>query len=65
METAVEAAIKAGYRHIDCAAIYGNEEEVGKALRRIVNDGIVSRGDLFITTKLWSVVNCFEQDTAL
>ncbi len=48
--TAVSEALKAGYRHIDTAAIYGNEEGVGKAIR---NSGI-ERGDIFLTTKLWN-----------
>ncbi|WP_420176052.1 aldo/keto reductase [Luteococcus sp. OSA5] len=47
---AVEKALEVGYRHIDTAAIYGNEEGVGKA---IANSGI-AREDLFITTKLWN-----------
>jgi 2,5-diketo-D-gluconate reductase A len=46
----VEAAFEAGYRHIDTAAIYGNEEGVGKA---IAASGI-PRDELFITTKLWN-----------
>ncbi len=46
---AVLHAIKSGYRLIDTAAIYGNEEEVGRAIR----DSGVKREDLFITTKLW------------
>lgn len=48
-EEAVVQAIKAGYRLIDTAAAYGNEEAVGKALRRCG----VPREELFITTKLW------------
>ena len=47
---AVLAALKAGYRHIDTAAIYGNEEAVGEAIR----ESGISREDLFITTKLWN-----------
>ncbi|WP_106505809.1 aldo/keto reductase [Brachybacterium timonense] len=46
----VEQAIRAGYRHIDTARIYGNEEGVGRAVRA----ADVPREDLFITTKLWN-----------
>ncbi|KAE8099340.1 hypothetical protein FH972_017330 [Carpinus fangiana] len=51
---AVTAAIKAGYRHIDCARAYGNEDEIGHALKKLFNDGIVKREDLWITSKLRS-----------
>ncbi|KAJ3098232.1 hypothetical protein HDU97_004184 [Phlyctochytrium planicorne] len=44
------SAIKAGYRHIDTAAVYGNEKEVGEAIRQ---SGI-SRTEFFVTTKLWN-----------
>ena len=46
---AVEAALEDGYRHIDTAAAYGNEREVGEAIRR----SGVARGDVFIETKVW------------
>lgn len=45
----IDAALKAGYRHIDTAAMYGNEREVGEAIRA----GGVKRDDIFVTTKVW------------
>lgn len=51
---AVREAIRAGYRHIDCAPIYGNEEEIGRALAECFEDGLASREELWITSKLWN-----------
>ncbi|CAK7242756.1 MAG: hypothetical protein STHCBS139747_004255 [Sporothrix thermara] len=56
-EEAVLAALKAGYRHIDTAAVYGTEPEVGRAIKR---SGI-PREELFITTKLWREDNAPEK----
>jgi diketogulonate reductase-like aldo/keto reductase len=52
--TAVLEALKMGYRHIDCAAAYGNEKEVGEAIADAVDSGVVTREELWITSKLWS-----------
>ncbi|ODM17768.1 hypothetical protein SI65_06556 [Aspergillus cristatus] len=53
VERAVFHAIKAGYRHIDGACCYQNEEEVGKGIKDAIDAGLVKREDLFVTTKLW------------
>jgi diketogulonate reductase-like aldo/keto reductase len=51
---AVEYALKAGYRHIDCAAIYRNEQEIGAVFKKVFDSGTLKREDVFITSKLWN-----------
>ena len=55
-EDAVYAALKSGYRLTDTAKYYGNEKEVGSAIARAIKDGICTREEVFVTTKLvpWS-----------
>lgn len=51
-ETVIGAA-ETGYRHFDCAEVYGNEEHIGRALQQVMKCG-VSRGDLWINSKVWN-----------
>lgn len=51
---AVEIALNNGYRHIDCAATYGNEADVGKAFKNVFSHGKISREEVWITSKLWN-----------
>ena len=51
---AVREAIRIGYRHIDCALVYGNEAEIGHALRDAMGAGQVKRSELWVTSKLWN-----------
>lgn len=50
----VYQAIKAGYRLLDCACDYGNEVQVGEGIARAISDKLITRKDLFITSKLWN-----------
>lgn len=51
---AVAYAVEAGYRHIDCASVYGNEKMIGNTLAKIFSGQKVKREDLWITSKLWN-----------
>lgn len=53
VSAAVLGAAKAGYRHFDCAAVYNNEDKIGKVFKDIFNLGI-SRDEVWITSKLWN-----------
>ncbi|KAI1314658.1 NAD(P)H-dependent D-xylose reductase (XR) [Mortierella claussenii] len=50
----VYKAIQTGYRLFDCACDYGNEKEVGQGIKKAIQDGLVKREELFVTSKLWN-----------
>ena len=52
--SAVSGAIKSGYRMLDCASVYQNEDQIGTVLDGLFKDGTVKREDLFITSKVWN-----------
>lgn len=51
---AVTGAIKAGYRMLDCASVYQNEEQIGEVINALFKEGVVKRQELFITSKVWN-----------
>lgn len=51
---AVYGAIKYGYRLVDCAAVYQNEKQIGEVLKKVFQDNVVTREELFITSKVWN-----------
>ena len=51
---AIKTALKVGFRHLDCAELYGNEDVVGNAMREAFEAGTVRREEVFVTTKLWN-----------
>lgn len=61
---AVKSAIKNGYRSIDGAAIYGNEESMGKGISEGIKEAGISREDLFITSKVWNADLGYESTIA-
>ena len=53
-EESVYWALRDGYRLIDTARIYGDEAGVGRAIRRAIDEGLVTREEIFVTTKMWT-----------
>ena len=62
-EKSVYSALKLGYRMIDTANAYMNEEAVGKALKKAINEGIVTREEVFVSTKVWPTL--YENENAV
>ncbi|SIN72543.1 aldo/keto reductase [Algoriphagus halophilus] len=60
VKQAVYWAIESGYRHLDCAAVYQNEKEVGEGIAQAINEGLVEREELFVTSKLWNNSHKYE-----
>uniref|UniRef100_A0A0N4Z9M5 Aldo_ket_red domain-containing protein n=1 Tax=Parastrongyloides trichosuri TaxID=131310 RepID=A0A0N4Z9M5_PARTI len=61
VKAAVLEALKVGYRHIDCARVYQNQEEVGAALKEAFDSDLVKREDIFVTTKIWNTCHSKEK----
>jgi len=55
----VRLAIAAGYRHIDCAFIYGNQKEIGSTLSDLMRTATIRREELFITSKIWNTFHSY------
>ncbi len=51
---AVEYAVRAGYRHLDCASVYGNEDYIGRSIKKIIEERTVTREELWVTSKVWN-----------
>ena len=54
VSASVAGAIRVGYRSFDCAACYGNEDQIGRIFQDAFQEGIVKREDLFIASKVWN-----------
>lgn len=61
---AVKTALLSGYRHIDAAAIYGNETFVGKAINEFMSENGINREDLFVTSKVWNTERGYDKTIA-
>ncbi|MCQ4090537.1 aldo/keto reductase [Exiguobacterium sp. LL15] len=64
LEQAVVTAIREGYRSIDTAAIYGNEQSVGRGIAKAIEEGLVTREELFVTSKVWNAHGSYEETLA-
>jgi diketogulonate reductase-like aldo/keto reductase len=62
VKAAVKAAVRAGYRLIDCAAGYGNQKEVGEAIAELIAEGVVTRSQLFVVSKLFQTHHSWNGD---
>nr|XP_056716382.1 1,5-anhydro-D-fructose reductase-like [Euleptes europaea] len=60
VQGAIEFAIKNGYRHIDCAYLYENEQAIGEGFAKVLKECPVKRDELFITSKLWNAYHAPE-----
>lgn len=54
VSAAVAGAIGCGYRMFDCAACYGNEDQIGKVFKEAFDEGVVERKEMYIMTKVWN-----------
>lgn len=61
---AIKTALQTGYRHVDAAAIYGNETFVGKAIKEYISESGISRKDLFVTSKVWNTERGYDKTIA-
>ena len=61
---AVKTAIAKGYRSIDTAQVYRNEESVGRGIRTAIDEGLVTREELFVTSKVWNDGLSYEETLA-
>lgn len=61
---AVKTALQTGYRHVDAAAIYGNETFVGKAIKEYISESGTNREDLFVTSKVWNTERGYDKTIA-
>lgn len=62
-EKSVYTALKGGYRMIDTANAYMNEEAAGKGIARAIEEGVVKREDIFVSIKIWPTL--YEKETAV